>query len=270
MGFGGEPATIEVSYVADQRTFEDIGHHERQPETQTKPSSDMLQATSRKKHQSSGKKSSPRKLQQKNRDNLKNQRDEAFDQNSKQKRNEDSSKSTNRKKYPKMSPPDPEAEKLIGELLDYILSAINVTADIYVKDEPENGTLVFEIEGEDSGLIIGHRGETMRAIQFLLRLLVKEKLGRRVAFIIDIEGYRHRRYNKLMSKVQHSVRRVESTGVSEALDPMTAAERRFVHISLVDNPNISTSSEGAGEDRRVVIHPASLEKDSTGEEEYDG
>ena len=150
---------------------------------------------------------------------------------------------------------DVEAEKVISELLDYLLGAMNVQADAYVLEELDEGSLVFEIEGEDSGLIIGHRGDTIRAFQLLVRMLLKEKLGRPSKFIIDVEDYRNRRLNKVKEVALSSAEKAVASNCSITLDPMPANERRMVHMSLAENDQVSTESKGQGRGRRVIIHP---------------
>ena len=148
---------------------------------------------------------------------------------------------------------DMEAERMVGELLDYLLDSMGVTTETYVRDELENGSSVFEIEGPDAGLLIGHRGGTLRALQFLVRLVVKEKLGRPAYFVIDVGGYRQRRFNKLQQMATAAASRVATTGRQEILDPMPPGERRIVHMILSSHPQVSTKSQGGGRNRRVLI-----------------
>jgi len=150
---------------------------------------------------------------------------------------------------------DAEAEQLVGELLDYFLGAMGVVAETFVRDETDNGSLVFEIEGEDAGLLIGRRGETLQALQFLTRLIVNRQLGRKAYMMIDIEGYRERRYDMLRRLARRTAGRVASSGRPAALDPMSPGERRIVHLSLSRHPRVRTESEGEGSRRHVVIRP---------------
>ena len=92
---------------------------------------------------------------------------------------------------------DSEAEQLVAEVLDYFLATMGVVAETYVRDDTEDGSLVFEIEGEDAGLLIGRRGETLQALQFLVRMVVSRQLGRKAFVMIDVEDYRQRRADML-------------------------------------------------------------------------
>ncbi|MCZ6538266.1 MAG: Jag N-terminal domain-containing protein [Chloroflexi bacterium] len=150
---------------------------------------------------------------------------------------------------------DEEAEQLISELLDYFLGAMGVVADTYIRDDDEDGSLVFEIEGQDAGLLIGRRGETLQALQFLVRMITSRQLGRKAFVVIDIEDYRERRIQMLRRLARRTAGRVASSGREDSLEPMSPAERRIVHMSLAGHPDVRTESEGEGNQRRVVIFP---------------
>lgn len=150
---------------------------------------------------------------------------------------------------------DTEAEQLVTELLDYFLSSMGVVATTYVRDEMEEGSIAFDIEGEDAGLLIGRRGETLQALQFLVHMIVNRQLGRKAYVTIDVEGYRERRKDMLRSLARRTAGRVASSGNSASLEPMSPAERRVVHMALANHPQVRTESEGEGGRRRVVIFP---------------
>lgn len=150
---------------------------------------------------------------------------------------------------------DAEAEQLVAEVLDYFLATMGVVAETYVRDDTEDGSLVFEIEGEDAGLLIGRRGETLQALQFLVRMVVSRQLGRKAYVMIDVEDYRQRRAEMLQRLARRTAGRVASSGRSSALDPMPPGERRIVHMSLASHKRVKTESEGEGNQRRVVILP---------------
>ena len=150
---------------------------------------------------------------------------------------------------------DDEAEQLVTELLDYFLSSMGVVAATYVRDEMVDGAIAFDIEGEDAGLLIGRRGETLQALQFLVHMIVNRQLGRKAYVVIDVEGYRERRSEMLRTLARRAAGRVASSGNPASLDPMSPAERRIVHMALASHPQIRTESEGEGGRRRVVIFP---------------
>ena len=143
---------------------------------------------------------------------------------------------------------------MTGEVLGYLIAAMNVDVEAYVLDELRDGSLVFEIEGEDSGLLIGRRGETLRDVQFIVRMLVNRQLKQRANVIIDVERYQQRRTQKLHTIAENAAR-AASRGRARSLDPMTPEERRIVHMALSDNPEVVTESEGQGAERHVVVKP---------------
>lgn len=149
-----------------------------------------------------------------------------------------------------------ELETVTSEILAYLISAMNVDVDAYVLDELRDGSVVFEIEGEDAGLLIGRRGETLRDVQFIVRMLVNRRVEQRANVIIDVERYQQRRTQKLHAIAENAAR-TASRGRPKSLDPMTPEERRIVHMALSDNPDVVTQSEGQGPERHVVVKPRS-------------
>ena len=148
-----------------------------------------------------------------------------------------------------------EIEKATGEIVGYLIAAMNVEVEAYVLDDLRDGAIVFEIEGADAGLLIGRRGETLRDLQFIVRMLVNRQLQQRVSILIDVESYQHRRTQKLHTIAENAAR-AASRGRARALDPMTPDERRIVHMALSDNPQVVTESEGEGTERHVVVKPS--------------
>jgi len=149
---------------------------------------------------------------------------------------------------------DEEAEQLVSELIDYFLGAMGVVADTYIREDDE-GTMTFEIDGPDAGLLIGRRGETLQALQFIVRMVTNRQLGRKAHVLIDIEDYRERRVQMLRRLARRTAGRVGSSGREYSLEPMSPAERRIVHMSLAGHDEVRTESEGEGNQRRVVIFP---------------
>ena len=135
------------------------------------------------------------------------------------------------------------------------LMDIDVISTMRHTDGDDEGPF-FDIEGEDSALLIGRRGETLRAFQLLVRPIVGRKLGTNLNFTVDVEGYDDRKRQSLANLADRVASRVIKTGRSIELEPMSARERRIVHISLADQKGIQTESSGEGKDRRVVIQPS--------------
>ena len=150
---------------------------------------------------------------------------------------------------------DVEVETLVGEVLNNFIQSTDTSIDAYVRDELEEGSIVFELEGDDAGLVIGRRGETLASIEYLVRLIASKSLGRRANVIIDVEDYKFRRKSKLKSIAEKSASKVEKTGKRISLEPMSPSDRRIIHMTLVDYINVKTQSRGEGANRKVVIIP---------------
>ena len=161
----------------------------------------------------------------------------------------------NQRSQPIIREKDEEAEQLVAELLDYFLGTMGVVAETYIREDDEEGSMTFEIEGQDAGLLIGRRGETLQALQFLVRMVTNRQLGRKAYVVIDIEDYRERRVQMLRRLARRMAGRVGSSGRADSLEPMSPAERRIVHMALAGHPEVRTESEGEGNQRRVVIFP---------------
>ena len=150
---------------------------------------------------------------------------------------------------------DGDDEKLIGQLLDYFLGAMGVVAETFVRDDEEIGSLIFEIDGEDSGLLIGRRGETLRSLQFIIRMIARRQLDRPVDVYIDIQGYRDRRYRFVKNLAHRTAKKVIQLNEPIELDPMPPNERKIIHQSLSRDSRIVTESKGNGNTRYITIFP---------------
>ena len=153
-----------------------------------------------------------------------------------------------------------EVSSLAQEALETLLKAMAVQVTLQSRPVPEPApegqfTAAFEIVGEDSGLLIGRRGDTLASLQFLVNFMLSRKLKSKVVVNIDVEGYRERRVQAIKSLTLRMADKVNASGRPITLEPMPARERRIVHITLADNPHVTTQSVGDGEGRKVVIMP---------------
>ena len=114
---------------------------------------------------------------------------------------------------------------------------------------------VIEVEGEDAGLIIGRRGDTLRALQFLTNVVLGRQQEEPTPVIVDVEQYRERRFAHLRQLATRTAERAIASGRPVTLEPMSPADRRMVHITLADNKGVTTESSGEGSERRVTIEP---------------
>jgi len=115
--------------------------------------------------------------------------------------------------------------------------------------------VLLDVSGDDLGVLIGRRGETLHDLQFLTCLMVSRDLQRWPNLMIDVEHYRSRREHTLTGLARRMADQVRKSGESIALEPMPANERRIVHLALRDDPDVFTESIGQGERRKVTIFP---------------
>jgi spoIIIJ-associated protein len=149
---------------------------------------------------------------------------------------------------------DSELAGEVREILDRILEAIGIRARVEIREDDE--TLLATIVGGELGLVIGKHGQTIDAIQYLINAIVWRGQGdERKHVVIDAAGYRARREATLDSLAVRSAERAASSGREVELDPMTAVERKIVHVRLKDFPGVTTRSEGTEPNRFVVIEP---------------
>ena len=146
------------------------------------------------------------------------------------------------------------ANEVIKNLISHM--DVDVVVNLKEADNEETGGPIFEIEGDDSGLLIGRKGETLRSLQFMTRFIVGRQTGERANISLDVEGYDERRKQSLANLAIRVAQRVVKTGRSIELEPMSARERRLVHVALAENVEVYTESSGEGRDRRVVVIPS--------------
>jgi spoIIIJ-associated protein len=140
-----------------------------------------------------------------------------------------------------------EAESFFKELVLKMGLDINVRA-------LENGECVYiEVDGKDSRTVIGKRGQTLDAIQYLTNLVMNKNQDKYIRVIVDVEGYRSRREKTLELLAAKLAKKVEKTGRNVRLEPMNPYERKVIHATLQANPQVTTRSEGEEPYRRVVI-----------------
>ena len=156
---------------------------------------------------------------------------------------------------------DQDVMNVARETLQEMLGRLRIKGSVSVhpaeaadeQDEEDGPPLVLDIRGDDLGVLIGRRGETLGALQYLTRLMVSNKAVRNVNLVVDVEGYKARREQQLRQLAQRMAERVATTRKPVALEPMPPNERRIVHLTLRDHPAVTTESVGRDEDRKVTI-----------------
>jgi spoIIIJ-associated protein len=148
---------------------------------------------------------------------------------------------------------DEEADAA-ADFLEGLLDALDLPGDLRIKVHEDHVELeVIEI---GSGALIGRRGQTLEAIQELVRCSLQRQFQRRARVKIDAEGYRARRLEKLLEKAEEAIDNVLDTGEAERLEPMDVFERKAVHHLVAEAEGVESRSQGREPARRVVIEPS--------------
>ena len=143
----------------------------------------------------------------------------------------------------------------LEELLHKMQIEAQVSVHKAVAEEGEQAPWVLQIQGSDLGTLIGRRGETLSALQYITRLIASRELQRRANIVVDVEGYKSRREKQLRRLAQRMAEQALQIGRTVALEPMPPYERRIVHLALRDNRAVHTESVGDGTHRKVTIVP---------------
>ena len=148
--------------------------------------------------------------------------------------------------------PDSPAARL-RELLDRVCTALGAPVRIEIHDEEEQ--LTATLTGPDLGLVIGKRGQTIDAIQYLATAIVFRGMDERKSIVVDAAGYRDRRRATLEQQADRAASDAVAAGEAVALDQMSAVERKIVHLHLEEREDVETASDGNEPDRFVVVRP---------------
>jgi len=147
-----------------------------------------------------------------------------------------------------------EPPEALEELLEEIVDGLGL--DVEIEIEQREGMLLGRVVGEDVGLFIGRRGQTIDAVQHLAQRIVFPEGPSPVRVVIDADGYRERRAEALRADAEDAAEEALRSGRPVELDPMPASERRVVHEHLRDREDVSTHSEGDEPDRYLIVSPA--------------
>ncbi|MEW6425398.1 MAG: RNA-binding cell elongation regulator Jag/EloR [Bacillota bacterium] len=139
------------------------------------------------------------------------------------------------------------------ELLQKIFKVMNLSVSIEIKER--NNNLVINLSGNSLGILIGRRGETLNALQYLLNLCVNKNQLQKSKVVLDVEGYRRRREQTLERLALRLAEKAKQRGRNIILEPMNPQERRIIHTALQGREDIYTYSEGEEPYRKIVISP---------------
>jgi spoIIIJ-associated protein len=146
----------------------------------------------------------------------------------------------------------------VQDILEDLLSLMDIEASIVIEPGLEDeaavsDSIVFDIQGDDLGLLIGRRGQTLASLQYIVKLIASRRTDAAVPIVVDVEGYKKRRYTSLKSLALNLAEQVKARQMPFALEPMTPYERRIIHLTLANDPDVTTQSIGEGDARKVVI-----------------
>jgi len=167
------------------------------------------------------------------------------------------------KPEPTVAPPRvrPQADIVAREVLSELLNLMGIQAQVRIRRaedmpaEEDAPPFVLDIVGNDLGILIGRRGQTLHDLQYITRLITSREVGEWAHLVVDVEQYKVRREKALEQLANRLAERVVLTQQPIALEPMPPHERRIIHVTLRDHPIVTTQSVGKGERRKVTIIP---------------
>jgi len=159
------------------------------------------------------------------------------------------------------SPPTDEDPliRTTRETVESLVSKMKVDARVTThygeKDEDGDAPVLVDIRGDDLSVLIGRRSETLNALQYISALIVSKEVGHYVQLVVDVEGYRNRRERQLRQLARRMAEQAIRSRRRQVLEPMSAADRRIIHLELRTNPEVETVSIGEEPNRKVTIVP---------------
>lgn len=146
-----------------------------------------------------------------------------------------------------------EKRETAARTLREILERMGIEAEVSAFDDGER--IILDAHGAESGLIIGKKGATLDALQYVINRMVSKKPNDGPPVVVDAEGYRGRREDSLADLARRLAEKAMKSGRPVPVEPMSAHDRRIVHVTLAEHPGVTTESDGEGLFRRVVIYP---------------
>ena len=146
---------------------------------------------------------------------------------------------------------DAVADLAVGVIRD-VLKCFGETESTIDEYDGDEGELILDVNGGDLAVLIGRHGRVLDALQLVISSIVSKRLGFHFPIVVDIEGYKNRRKQKIQTIARSAASRAKRSG-KVRLKPMNAYERRLVHLALIDDADVTTHSEGEDPERYVVI-----------------
>jgi spoIIIJ-associated protein len=149
------------------------------------------------------------------------------------------------------APPTDTPEEYGIKFLEDMGKFVDLDFNVKVTNTPER--LMFLVQSDHGDVLIGKDGETLEALQYVLRLAIAKRYKQGLKLLVDINGYREKRKKALTIMAKRMADRVKRTGRIQKTDPLNPYERRVIHTLFKNNRNVTTKSEGEGHTKRVVI-----------------
>jgi spoIIIJ-associated protein len=146
-----------------------------------------------------------------------------------------------------------EKREAAAKALRDILERMGIDAEVSAFDDGER--IILDAHGAESGLIIGKKGATLDALQYVINRIISKKPNDGPGVVVDAEGYRGRREDSLADLARRLAEKAVKTGRPVPVEPMSPHDRRIIHVTLADHEGVTTESDGEGLFRRVVIYP---------------
>ncbi len=151
--------------------------------------------------------------------------------------------------YP--GPAEKDVPQVVEEILDSLLGLLGVTGEVEVLSD--DIPLSLNVQGDDLGILIGRRGQTLASLEYITKLIVARRLNAWLPLRLDVAGYKKRRRESLQRLALYLAEQVKAKRRGITMEPMPAAERRIVHLTLATDPDVTTHSIGEGENRKVIV-----------------
>lgn len=151
----------------------------------------------------------------------------------------------------------PELAERARTVLGELLSHLGVGCSVSIRDGVDAGTVLLEVSGDGSGLVIGRRGQTLDAVEYMVnRAVARDESDGALRIVVDVERYRERRRESLEQLAHRLAAKAKETGRVVTLNPMSPRDRRIVHLALQGDPAVTTRSQGGGYYRKMLLLPA--------------
>ena len=144
------------------------------------------------------------------------------------------------------------------DIVERLISLTGIVATPFLtkNEDSKSDEPLIDIRGEDSGLLIGQKGRSLSAVQYIVNAILNSSIDEKTRVLLDVEQYLSRRTTSLKNLASQVSKRVIQTKKSVTLEPMTSRDRRIVHLTLESNSNVLTESTGEGFSRKITVHPA--------------